>query len=285
MAGLVPRQRLGYAMGVLQVGMAGGIAFGPLLGGFLADAFGYQMAFVSTGLLLFVAGVLVSVGVEEKSLGPAPTAGKSSAGLMADWRTILAAPGVGLTYSLNFLTGLGRMMFVPILPLFVLSLLPEGASINTFTGLVIGISAATGTLTAIYLGRLGDRRGQRQILAACASVAGLLFIPQMLVGAGWQLLLLQALTGAAAGGIMPALAALLAHYTQPGEEGRVYGMENSLRAASRAVAPMAGAAIAAWFGVRLTFAATGLLFWLVAGLALYLLPPTRSAVNLVDHAG
>ncbi|MFP4437267.1 MAG: MFS transporter, partial [Chloroflexaceae bacterium] len=41
-AAVAPRERLGYAMGMLQVGFRSGIAAGPLIGGVLADTFGFR---------------------------------------------------------------------------------------------------------------------------------------------------------------------------------------------------------------------------------------------------
>jgi DHA1 family multidrug resistance protein-like MFS transporter len=279
-AAAAPRERSGYAMGVVQVGLGSGVALGPLIGGVLADAFGYRMAFVMTGLLLFMAGLLVSVGVEEK-LSTVSQQQHRQRSFMADWRDILTASGVPQTYSLTFLSTLCRVMLIPIAPLFILTLLPESASVNTFTGLVIGVSAGAGTVAAIFLGRLGDRVGHQKILILSALVAGLLFLPQMLVTSAWQLLLLQTMSGAAAGGMLPTLGALLAGYTRPGDEGSAYGIENSLRSASQAVAPLVGAAIATWFSLRLTFAATGVLFLVVAGLARWLLPKSHSKGEVI----
>jgi DHA1 family multidrug resistance protein-like MFS transporter len=65
------------------------------------------------------------------------------------------------------------------------------------------------------------------------------------------------------GGIVSAPSALLAQYTEPGEEGAVYGLDNSIVAASRALAPLIGAGVALWFGMRGTFAATAVLFVVV----------------------
>ena len=84
----------------------------------------------------------------------------------------------------------------------------------------------------------------------------------------WQLLLLQALTGAALGGMITAIAALLAQHSDAGDEGSIYGLDSSVFAASRVVAPMLGAGIAAWVGLRSVFTFTGVLFLLTAVLVM-----------------
>lgn len=264
-AAAAPRERSGYAMGVLQMGVWGGISVGPLIGGLIADTWGFRAAFVVTGGLLAIAGVLVWLGVEEVFVATSGTEHRLA--LMAQWRGVLAAPGVRLVYGVRSLSWLGRTMLAPIVPLFVQLLMPQSDRVSTFTGLVVGVAAAAGTASAVYLGRLGDRVGHRRVLIASALAASVLYVPQSFVTQAWQLLALQALTGVAIGGIIPALSALLAGFTEPGREGAVYGLDNSVVAGARAVAPLLGTGVAVWLGLRGTFLATGLLFLLTALLA------------------
>ena len=270
-AATVPRQRLGFSMGLLQVGMGAGIALGPLIGGSIADAFGYNYAFYVTSALLLIAGVTVRLGVEEH-FEPVDKLTSGWHSFVAEWRHVLSAPGIIMTYSMRFITQLGRMMIIPIAPLFIQTLLFDTTRLNTFIGLVVGAASATTTLTAVYLGRLGDRIGYRRILIVSSLAAAALYLPQSLVTAGWQLLVLQALVGVALGGIVPAISALLARYTRAGEEGAVYGLDNSINAGSRAVAPLLGAAVGYWFGLRATFVATAVLFLAAGLLAAWRLP-------------
>jgi len=182
-----------------------------------------------------------------------------------------------MTYGMRFMNRLGRMMIFPVLPLFIETLLRDTAHINTFTGLAIGIGAATTTLSSIYLGRLGDRIGHRRIVIAGVILAALLYLPQSLVMAGWQLLVLQALIGVAMGGIIPGLSALLARYTQSGEEGAVFGLDNSIQAAARSVAPLIGAGVAMWFGLRAVFIAITLVYLVAGLLAAWRLPEYKTS--------
>jgi DHA1 family multidrug resistance protein-like MFS transporter len=254
-AAMAPRERTGYAMGLLQVGLGAGIALGPLIGGTVADAFGYSVSFFVTSALLLIAGTIVLFGVKEE-FTPMETQSGERISFLSEWQKILSAPGILSTYSLRFMSQLGRMMIIPIAPLFIQVLLVDTSRLNTFTGLVIGIGSATTTVSAVFLGRLGDRIGQRRIVITSA-----------LAAAG--------LVGVAMGGIIPAISALLARFAQVGEEGAVYGLDNSISAASRAVAPMLGTAVAIWFGLRTTFAATALLFLLTGLFAVWRLPKVQ----------
>ncbi len=273
-AASAPRERSGYAMGLIQMGLGTGVAIGPLVGGTMADMYGYSAAFYMTSALLCIAGMLVWFGVEEDFI-PAEVLGDSDHSFLTEWRHILSTPGIGAIYGMRFMAGLGRMMIVPIAPLFIGILMLNSTRVNTFTGLVVSVSSGTATLSAVYLGRLGDRTGHRRILIASSIVIALLYLPQGLVNAGWQLLVLQALSGVALGGIFTAIGALLANFTEPGEEGAVYGLDNSISAGARAIAPLVGSGVALWLGLRATFAATALIFFTSALLAIWLLPQSK----------
>lgn len=282
LASVTPRREIGYAMGLLQVGFNVGLAVGPLIGGFAADAFGYSTVFYLTAALLLLSGILVAVGVHEQ-FDPAQARVEQKTSLLAAYRKLLAVRGVFTTYVLRFLTSLGRMMILPIIPLFIQALLRDNSSVNTFTGLVMGISSGATTVSAVLLGRLGDRSGYRKVLIASTAVLIVGHIAQGFVTAAWQLLALQAVVGVSLGGVLPIISALLANYIKAGGEGSAFGLDNSVTAAGRAVAPMLGAAVAAAWGYPMAFIATGLVFFVSTLLAIWRLPPSRtSAVGSSD---
>ncbi len=281
-AAAVPRERTGYAMGMLQVALGAGLAIGPLIGGAAADAFGYQEAFYITSVLLLIAGLTVMFAIQEE-FEPLLPISRSPRGLLKQWRDIISGPGMGLSYGLRFLAQLGRMMVVPIAPLFIAELLVDQSRLNTFTGLVTGLGSGAITLTAFYLGPLGDRIGHRRIVVTSMALAGIFYLPQALVQNGWQLLFLSILVGVAMGGVIPSVSALLARYSQPGAEGMVYGLDNSVRAAARSVAPLLGAGVALAGGLRATFVATGAIFLLSSALAAWKLPDSRQ-IEVQKHA-
>ena len=283
-ASVAPRERTGYAMGLLQTGLFGGIALGPLLGGVVADVFGFSEAFILTAVLLTASGLLVWKGVHEEFV-PDSVVGPGSGGL-SGWRTILAEPGVKPAYLLRFLTGFARSFIWPFIPLFILSLLAAGAAVNTFTGVVVGLGSLMSTITALYLGRLGDEVGHRRVLVIASLASGILYVLQFGVTEAWQLLLLQLLAGAAFGGIIPSVSALLARYGGAVAAGRVYGLDNSVAAAARSAAPLLGAGLVHWFGLRSIFMGAGILFLGTAVIAARWLPHAEQAeIPTSAHAG
>lgn len=276
-AAAAPRDKVGFAMGTLQVGLWGGVALGPLMGGYLADTFGFAMPFYITGVALLFSGVLIYFGVDEEFEEQKIKTNAPQMSFVEQMQHVMGANGVSLVYMMRFLSSVGRSMIIPIAPLFVVALLPPEASSSIFAGSVMAVSSATSTMSGVYLGRLGDRIGHKIVLIGAALGALAFYIPQVFVVNVWQLLLLQGLAGFAIGGLVSAPSALLARYTEPGEEGAVYGLDNSIVAGARAVAPLVGSMIALYFGLRGTFAATAVLFALVAITAYIYLPEEDAA--------
>lgn len=270
-AGIAPRGRTGYAMGLLQVAMGLGLGLGPMIGGLVADVYGYRAAFVITAALLAIAGVVVLWGVDEQFVA-VESGRRTSIDFLGAWKRVLACQGVLLIYALRFVNQMGRIIFIPILPLFILSLIDNPARINSFTGFVIGLSSAATAFFSIYLGRLGDRAGHRRTVVIGMLGAAFLLFLQSLVGAGWQLLVLQMFYGMAMGGIVPGISAMLAITTRPGDEGAVYGLDSSITSGARVFGPLLGVAIAAWLGPRAVFGAAALLYLLAGLLAIRGLP-------------
>ncbi len=282
-ASQAPRKRAGYAMGLIQVAMGGGVALGPMLGGLIADRFGYSAAFYVTGAALFLAGLLVMLGVQE-NFQPQKQASAKREPFLTQWGGILAASGVAAAYGLRFLSQLGQNLLPPIAPLFVQELVSDPSAVNTTTGMVEGVRAATAMLSAFYMGQLGDRIGHRRIIIACAPVAVGLYAVQSLVVTSWQLIGLQALVGVAIGGITPAISALLARFTQRGKEGAVFGLDNSINSGARSLAPLLGSGVAVLFNLRATFVATAVAFALVTIVAMQRLPVDREEEKLTEES-
>ena len=273
-----PRERVGFAMGTLQVALWGGVAIGPLIGGVLADLFGYGVPFAFTAILLLIGGFTVAIGIQENFVPPQERSALRPTDILQSWMQILLTSGVSMVLMLRFLVGLARSIIIPIAPLFVVSLIAnEVESGNTYAGLVLAISSGTATLGAVYLGNLGDRISHRKVLLFCSVVAALLYIPQIFVADIWQLLLLQGLSGIAAGGLVAAPTALLSRYTKRGMAGAVYGLDNSVWSGARAAAPLVGASVAIWFGMRGTFAVAALAFALIAVTTWFFVPADRKA--------
>jgi DHA1 family multidrug resistance protein-like MFS transporter len=285
-----PRERMGYSMGIVQLALWLGVAIGPMIGGIIADSYGFQMPNFVAAVMLFIAGLAVHFGVKE-NFNPEHRKKNRNTGFVSEWKHVLGMRGVLQTYSIRFMMGLCRSMLTPVIPLYVMMLMTESMEnsftlipepfayfavaflgISTITGIVVGAESAASTVSGIYFGRLGDRIGHRRVIMLCSVIGFVFFLPQAFAVNVWQLLALMFLGGFAVGGLVAAPSALLTQFTERGEEGAVFGLDNSVVAGARAIAPLLGSGIAAIFGLRVAFIVASVMIGSVFLIAMFILP-------------
>ena len=265
-AASTPRQSIGHAMGLMQMGVWVGASIGPLLGGVIVATFGFRTAFHLSSLCLLLAGIGVTLFVQEEFV--ATTRGRfSGSKMLHDWLCILRVPHMPRLLSMRLLARSGWMTLRPFLPLFVGTLMASQDRVCAVSGLAIGISSAFSALGSVTLGRVGDRIGHRQLLLFCSLGAAVGYLSMALVTQAWQLVALYAITGGLLGGVIPLMGALMAQAAPGGQMGSVFGLDTSVTSIGHMVFPLLLAALIAFIGVRSVFlpAAVGII--LVALLA------------------
>ena len=256
-AATTPKEHTGEAMGLLQTGNWIGVAVGPLIGGVIGDAIGFRESFWITSVLLAISGISVLLWVKE-DFTPQPR--DKTPRFLGSFNNLLRSPKLIYLYTVAFLDMAGRMMLFPVAALFIMELMQATGGAASLTGLMLGIRAAAGSISAVWLGRLGDRLGHTRILMMALVATVVCYLPQALVTAPWQLIMLQALCGFANGGLIPSLSALMNLHTAPDSLGATFGLNASINSAARVLAPMLGAAFAMWFGLRSIFLITAVIY-------------------------
>jgi len=283
-ASTVPRERLGFGLGLMQMAVFSGSAVGPLIGGVLADQIGYRATFVLAGSLLLVSALLVAFLVEERFEPPSRRAGHGETG-GETWRLLLAPALLGIVVSL-FALRAASMALQPIVPLLVAQLARGSSAVNSLAGLAMGVSGMTSAVASVGLGRLSDRIGQRPLLIASGALAAATFLPLGLTTQVWQVIVLQALFGIASGGMLPTANALVARLTPEGRRGTIYGFTTTASSLGAFVGPLVGTALAAALGLHAPFLVIGLaLAATVAWVARTLSPLERVERRAVLESG
>ncbi len=245
-----PRERIGYAIGILQATTAAGMVLGPAIGGVLADLIGYREIFFVTATLCGIGGFLVVAGVREIERASAEA---RSYTVLDNYRFMftdrrLRVVALGLVVS-----QMSVLMVEPIFALFVESFGSDTARVATLAGGIFSIAGLFMVISAPWWGRRNDRTGYRTNLALAFALTGLAYAGHALVGTLVQLSVLRALLGFFRGGILPGLYALTSSYAPAERRGGMMAIASSLTLLGNMVGPTVGGLVAARAGIPTAF--------------------------------
>jgi MFS transporter, DHA1 family, multidrug resistance protein len=240
-----PRNRVGWALGVVTSAVALGGALGPVVGGLAASAFGIRNVFLGAGIVIFISTVPVLFIVRESPMvrrsgprlstlaliGQTPGAKKSLAVLIG---------AQGLISACNSATQ----------QLVVLRLLEMVSSgVTTLTGIGFGLSGLSSSAAAVFYTWVTRRAGY--VLTTAVS-AVLLAVSLVVIGiAPWVAVVVGgiALNGLFSGVILPATASMIGLETPHEAQSTVFGANASSVSFGFFLGPLIGGGVAATVGV------------------------------------
>jgi DHA1 family multidrug resistance protein-like MFS transporter len=259
-----PRERAGWALGVLSTGALAGNLIGPLVGGFLPSLVGIRGTFFVGGGIIAIAAI-ATVTLVREDFDP---------GVDVKPRTATAAskPSVSSPFIIPALLVtammvlLANMSIEPIITVYIGQLGVAHNHLARVAGIVMACSAFGSMLTAPRLGALADRIGAWKVIIGCLFVTGVVMLPQAFVTEWWQLAILRGLMGMTIAGLLPSIAKLVRHSVSDSNSGKTLGYLQSAQFSGQVVGPLLGAQIGAHVGLHEVFFVTGGLL-LVAALA------------------
>ena len=250
-----PRQRSGWALGVLSSGVMAGNLVGPLIGGALPQLIGIRQTFLAAGAVIFVAFLATTFLIREEARPPREKASKGEGGWAAipDKRPIIAMFATGL------LLMVANMSIEPIITVYVAQLVADPGRVTMVSGVAMSAAALGAILSASRLGKLADRIGHWTVIIGCLAVSAVLLVPQAFVTAGWQLVGLRFLMGLSLGGLLPCITSVIRHSVPDRVAGNVLGLSTSAQYAGQVIGPLAGGFVGGHVGMRAVFIGTAVL--------------------------
>ncbi|MBU1149372.1 MAG: MFS transporter [Proteobacteria bacterium] len=253
---IVPKQKLGYSLGLMQVAVFLGMTLGPWIGGLLADAVGYRLTFMIGGGILLAGGTLVLVGARERFIRPSEEDFVKNGRLFS----LLAYGGFPAMLAIFFFFHFTIYFVMPILPLFIETMIdPRQGGVASTTGLLFSVSGGAAALAAGGIGYLSDRSGYKTILMISLFLTAFGILLHGAAQRVAHLVLLRIFYGLAAGGILPTMNALVGRLLPPDSYGKAYGLTSSMTCLGMAAGPFFGGILAAWWGYRWPFVFVGAL--------------------------
>jgi len=256
---VLPGNKLGFGLGMMQVAVFLGMSLGPWIGGIIADIIGYRLTFIAGGAILLMGGILVMLGTKEKFIRPSSGTSKRRESM---W-TIFALPGFVSIMVVILLFNFSIYIAIPILPLFIEEVGNLKTRVASTTGLLLAVTGATASISAAAIGYLGDRFGHKKILIFTLFITSILWLAHAMARSIDQLLVIRILFGFAAGGNIPTMNALVGKLTPKENYGNAYGFVASMTSIGMTLGPLAGGIMASCLGLRWPFVVVGLLLSLM----------------------
>lgn len=266
-AGSVPRDRVPYAMGLIQSAIFMGQTLGPTIGGIMGSAIGFRASFLVTASINLVAGTLAVMYVKEQPVErPGGRGGRGRGG----FRDMLRSRALAILFVTFFLTSVGNMFARPIIPLLLQDIDPDHDVAFT-AGLAFSVLGVSGAIASVAASRSGGRFGLRQLVVGAAMTAA---VSTFVVGQGTSpLMVLAALfvTGLAQGTLASSSTALISLAAPASRQGTAFGMLTSAQSLAMGAGPLAAGLLAAFADLRTPFIASSVLL-VLGGLLVMAVP-------------
>ena len=205
-ASQIPRDKSGYALGILSTGMIGGSLIGPSIGGFFAQLVGMKNVFLITGIILLLVTILTIFFVQE-NFTPIERVDLLSTRQVFDRvsnRQILY--GLFIT---SFVLQLTVQSVAPILPLYIRQLNGHSGNLFMISGFIVSAVGLSEMLSSGTLGKLGDKIGSHRLIIIGLIYSLIVYIPMAFVKTPLQLGVLRFLLGFGSGALVPSVNSLL----------------------------------------------------------------------------
>lgn len=155
-----------------------------------------------------------------------------------------------------------------VLPLYIQSL---GAN-KSQIGLVYSCGAASGMITAPFLGQLSDKIGRKKVLLLSMLLFALVFLGYALSKKTGHLFPVQFAEGVAWAALGASAVALIADFVPGERRGKAMGIYNSTWSLGWIIGPTIGGFLSDQIGFRLTFFISVLIITIGLGMGAFLLP-------------
>jgi MFS family permease len=257
-----PRNKVGWALGVVTSAVALGGAIGPVVGGLAGSLIGLRLVFLAGGALLMISLIPVILIVRESPMVPR-TGPRLSTLAVIDQRP-------GLRRALAVLVGSQGLISTinsatqQLLVLRLLEMLSSGVA--AITGLGFGLAGVASSGAAVLYTRVTKRLGY---VRTAAGAAVLVALAVALIGLSpWIALVVLGvgLSGLFSGVVLPATASMIGMETPHEAQSTAFGINASSVAFGFFLGPLIGGTVAATASVQSALLVISLLALALAGL-------------------
>ncbi len=231
---MAPPDKRGTYMGIFNLFLTSSFGMGPLMGGWISDAYGMEASFYCMGGLNLVALAAVLLFLPE-------THGSTQRHTQHfSYRVLLRKPKVQGLAMYRMVNSIQMGLWFSFLPLLATEILQMNKS---QIGGVIAAHMLVSSLVQVPMGRLADRINRQTLVAVGGHLGSLAFALVFFTTDFVHLLVIGMLTGAMGAVAMPALSAIAADEGHHSGMGAVMGVTNMAMSAGMMLGPVLAGAV------------------------------------------
>lgn len=260
-----PKEKTGYALGLLQSATAAGTVLGPLLGGLISDIFGFRSVFFTVAAMMVITGIIVIIFIiEEKS-----SAEKSSHTFIDNWKYLLSNKKLLFPAIMIMLSAFGIAFIRPTFVLYIETFSVSTKFLPTITGALYSIVGVFSIFSAAWWGRRVEKTGIAQNVIYASLLTGVMYVIHSFVYNIYLLIPIRILLGFGFGALSPLLFTAISRNVSSERTGGVLGVGSSFQILGNMTGPVLGGFSAGFLGLRISFAITGLFFLLITSISYF----------------
>ncbi len=260
-----PKEKSGYAIGILQTSISSGTVIGPFIGGIISDMTSYRTVFFVTSGICFISGILVLINVRE----PERMASKRVYTVIENYRYVFKKSAI-LTamISITFIQ-ISITIAQPVFALFVESITKGTEYISTLTGAIFGTLGIFSVISSPWWGRRNDTKSFKKNIIIAITGAGLAYCLHTFITNPFLLFPVRAFLGFCIGGIIPVLYAYINKNISDDRKGGVMGIASSFTLLGNLIGPLLCTLLLLKLPLKYIFLIAGIMLFVNALLIFY----------------
>jgi len=245
---MAPPEKRGTYMGIFNLFLTSSFGAGPLMGGWISDAYGMEASFYWMGGLNIVALIAVLLFLPETHTATQKQTQHFS------YSEMLQRPKVKGLALYRMVNAIQMGLWFSFLPLLATEILFMNKS---QIGAVIAAYMLVSSLVQVPMGRLADRMNRQVLIAIGGYLSSVAFALVFLSSGFVHLLLIGTVAGALGAVAIPALSAIAADEGHHSGMGAIMGVINMAMSAGMMLGPVLAGALAEVIGLRALFLFSG----------------------------
>ncbi|MHC1717487.1 MAG: MFS transporter [Acidaminococcaceae bacterium] len=262
---LSPKEQIAFTIGIFQTSLIVGGAVGPMIGGLIADHFGYRQPFFMFGLLCFLSLILIRFSIVETFV---PVGKSERTSVREVFAYIWSMADLRIMLLIQCLTQFAIQSIGPILPLYIRTMVVDDSNLASISGTIIAIGGIASAFASGSMGFLINRYSHKQIMLVASLLGSISFLGQMAASDIITLGTMRFLNGLCIGAMIPSSNTIITYLIPETKRGAAFGITSTFALMGNVLGPISAGFLTLAYGFQSIFWVTGIFFLLIAFLLL-----------------